>query len=157
MLTRSFHEADRAILGLGCPLVRYVSAERARTLVILKGDFEIAKRLGIGAMPLSGLKYVAYIFDNDTAAHTSFMYSRDGAAFRIALNDKSLPVDTLNSFGADVTSSCPTPVPYPNNLRWEYLYPNMAAIQPTIFVGSPTPERTIVPPGPIPTQVSIIE
>jgi hypothetical protein len=154
VLTRMVTPQDYLPLGLGCPLDFGTIEVPPLALVILKGDLR-PNMPDMGAEP-PGIKYIGYVFDLWADAPTLEIASRDGGAFRIALNDPSLPSDETDTY------ICPTPVPYKKTLHYGDSAPGFL-VPPTLppaMQGSikPTPTTPIISSTPIaPAPVQTLE
>jgi hypothetical protein len=106
LLSRSVAKADIPTLGLGCPPEFAAMEEPPLMLVILKGKFNNGG-FGLG-MGVPDYNYASYIFDVWSAIPVDIKMTRDGAIFRTALNDPSLPLPP-----AEFTAprACPTSAP----------------------------------------------
>ncbi|HST03465.1 MAG TPA: hypothetical protein VLQ48_01870 [Chloroflexia bacterium] len=154
VLARFITQAERPSLGLGCPQAKLTIEDPPEILVILSGDFDVSKAIsGLATKPPWHFKYVAYIFDLWSASHTTFIYSRNGAQFRTALNDPTIPSDGPN---AEASPICPTPLPDQVLLHYGDIAPTIQ-IPEGPAVGSPTPVSPIpseIVPPPLPTYGS---
>jgi hypothetical protein len=94
LLVRSVTQSDLPALGLG--RVDFASVEKPPLmLVIIKGDFGSCNCPSIisdEARSKMRARYVGYLFDLWDGGAFWMLASSDGGAFRIALNDPSLPI-----------------------------------------------------------------
>lgn len=149
LIAKSIKPDELPEMELGCPLSFAAQQEPPLMLVIVKGDFKVS---GPGISAVSNqANYMAYIFDLWSAQPVYLMTSQTGGAFRKALNDASLPVET----GA-LPGICPTALPYDRKLNYGDTAPeadvsNTTPISPgtselTPLVTVPAPNPTVMKP-----------
>jgi hypothetical protein len=153
LLMSSIAQADRPSLGLGCPQAKLTIEEPPQTLVILEGDFDVSNaRSGLASKPPWHFSYVAYIFSQWSGHHVTFIYSRNGERFRVALNDPTLPSDGPGAESAGMPLACPTQLPYPLTQHYGEIAPTIIAKEAPTGKNTPTPGPIL--PDPIPTTMS---
>ena len=151
MLSRPVTDEEWPALGLGCPPSKTTIEVPPQTLVILKGDFDVNRAMsGVGGGFPWHFKYIAYIFDQWSAQHISFIFSLNGGRFKLALNDPTLPSDNPDGDKLAGRSICPTPLPYPRVLHYGEVAPPLDA--PPTYI--PPTEEVPTPSVPIPSPVS---
>lgn len=161
VLVRPITQPERPALGLGCPQAKVTIEDPPQTLVILKGDFDVSGAMpGIANSLIGHVSYVAYIFDHWAGNYTTYISSRNGEVFRIALNDPTLPADGPEGESANTPLVCPTDIPYPVTRHYgdfappltdDFVPPMTAKEVPTSAV---TPIPTPIVPEAIPTYLS---
>lgn len=91
------HITANQMPSLGLPQIGFAGQEPPLTLVILRGDIDLADSLiGLklrspGSQMGERVEYLGVVFDRYAGAPTFVSPSRHGAGFRVALNDPSLP------------------------------------------------------------------
>lgn len=146
LLNRSVKRQELATLGIGCLPSSSTVEDPPLVLVILKGEFDFSSMLSsqVGGASYS---YVAYVFDTWSAQPAFLLGSRNGAQFRTALNDPTLPEG-----GSDGPLVCPTEAPRTTTLHYGDVppTPSMPSLSQT-----PYPATTVVGlptvPQPVPT------
>lgn len=117
---------------LALPDLRNFDNEPPLVLMIARGNFvDLGDPFGSPTY-----HYVSYIFDASTGAIMAWTFSRDGAPFRYALNDPSLPESTA------VVPATPRPR-LPGGIEY-------VTLDPSLFPGLPWPPTTT----PIPTTAT---
>ncbi len=156
LLTRSIKRADISALGLGCVGSSPTIEEPPLMLVILKGDFDFSNMLGaqVAREANSGSGYVAYAFDLWAAEPMYQKFSRNGAYFRLALNDPTLSGTSLTA-----PIKCPTEEASPNTLHYGAVAatPSQPPLPSPALTPSepPLPSPAATPPGhPLPSPVA---
>ncbi|HEX9990723.1 MAG TPA: hypothetical protein VGE45_19880 [Chloroflexia bacterium] len=160
LLIRPITQSELPALGLGCPQAKMTIEDPPQTLVILNGDFDVS-RAGPGMVNIIPwhFAYVAYIFDNWSGNYSTFIYSRNGGPFRIALNDPTLPSDGPEGDSHGVSAVCPTQIPRPitrhfGEIVFEPTVKAPTAIAEKVPISGNTPIPTEIFPDPIPTSLS---
>lgn len=147
LLNRSVKRQDLATLGIGCLPSSSTIEDPPLVLVILKGEFDFGSMPGSQVAGGAPYTYIAYVFDTWSAQPTFLLGSRNGAQFRTALNDPTLPEG-----GSDGPLVCPTEAPQTPILHYGDVppTPSMPTLPQTPYseataVGLPTV------PQPVPT------
>ena len=142
LLSRSVKRSDVSALGIACMGGSSTIEEPPLVLVIMKGDFRL--KGGGGSSHALVAPYLAYVFDVWAAEPMLTSASTDGAKFRQALNDPSLPANP------DGVLSCPTDVPSTQTLHYGD-FPPTPSVVPVTEPPSQVPSSPI--PSPVPTSL----
>lgn len=167
-LVRSVTTAD--LSGLGLPPLNFSAQEPPLSLVILRGDFELAGHVpGTGSFDPSSwqhrVQYMAFVYDLNAGIPALTTWSPLGGSFRAALNDPNLPEDPrapmseVSEFRA--AGARPLPIVPPGGTGpASFPYPTMPPLRygapapPFLATPIPVPPELLVVPSLTPTAVS---
>jgi len=146
LLARAVTAEEMPQLGLGCTPNFMTIEEPPVMAAIIRGEFDF-RGAGPGfrdIKPIAGKEwYVLYIFDVWSARPVVTIASEDGAAFKQALNDPTLP----DNPGARLPTSCEPSVPMAQrHIHYGQFAPGIVTLTAPPAVSSPPTQPPMPPP-----------